>query len=265
MSNRQRPETAFVLAAGLGTRMRPLTETMPKAMVRVDGRPLIDHALDRVAAAGIGRAVVNLHHFAEILERHLGARSTPPGIALADERGLLLDTGGGLAGAAALLGEGPVLALNADAIFAGPEPLPPLLDAWAGAPAFDALLLLVPRAATVGYTRPGDFFLEAEQAAGAIGRPRRRGEAAAAPYVYTGAQVLGPAARAIAAEVGAEAPVFSLNAVWDRLLAADRLGAVVWPVGAGTPAPDARWVDVGTPAGIGEAEAALAAWARGGA
>ncbi|MEL7173948.1 MAG: hypothetical protein AAFN05_13410, partial [Pseudomonadota bacterium] len=212
--------------------------------------------------AGIERAVVNLHHFADLLESHLAARSAPPAIALSDERPALLDTGGGLAGADALLGEGPVLALNSDAIFAGPEPMPALLQAWGAAAGIDALLLLVPRAATVGYTRAGDFFLEAGAHSGAVGHPRRRGDAATAPYVYTGAQVLGPAARAIATEIAAETPVFSLNAVWDRLLATGRLGALVWPVGAGTAAPGGLWVDVGTPAGIGEAEAALAASAR---
>ncbi|MEM9765476.1 MAG: hypothetical protein AAF968_23750, partial [Pseudomonadota bacterium] len=174
----------------------------------------------------------------------------------------LLDTGGGLAGAHALLGVGPVLALNSDAIFAGPEPMPPLIQAWSATTGIDALLLLAPRAATVWYTRPGDFFLEAEPHHCAVGRPRRRADAATAPYVYTGAQVLGSAARAMAAEIAAETPVFSLNAVWDRLLANGRLGAMVWPVGAGTAAPGGLWVDVGTPAGIGAAEAALAAAAR---
>ncbi|MEM9763605.1 MAG: sugar phosphate nucleotidyltransferase, partial [Pseudomonadota bacterium] len=127
MSEQPMPQSAFVLAAGLGTRMRPLTETMPKAMVPVAGRPLIDHALDRVAASGIARAVVNLHHFADLLEHHLAARPAAPATQVSDERQALLDTGGGLAGAHALLGVGSVLALNSDAIFAGPEPMPPLI------------------------------------------------------------------------------------------------------------------------------------------
>ncbi|MEO1725268.1 MAG: nucleotidyltransferase family protein [Pseudomonadota bacterium] len=260
---RHRPEAALVLAAGRGTRMRPLTDTVPKALVHVAGQPLVDHALDRVAGASLRRAVVNLHHHADQLEAHLAARPSTScarpslDIALSDERACLLDTGGGLAQAAGPLGEGPVVALNADAIFAGPEPLVALLDAWTSDHGFDALLLLVQREATRGYTRPGDFFLDA---ASAIGTPRRRGEADSAPYVYTGAQVLSPAARAIAAEIAREDPVFSMNLVWDRLLAEGRLGATLWPVGPGFPAARGAWIDVGTPAGIAEAEAALERW-----
>ncbi|MEM7497608.1 MAG: nucleotidyltransferase family protein [Pseudomonadota bacterium] len=253
------PRAALVLSAGLGTRMRPLTERIPKALVPVAGRALVDHALDRVAAA-LPRAVVNLHHFAPMLEAHLEGRHGPPKVDLSDERAALLDTGGALAAAVGVLGEGAVAVLNSDAVFAGPEPLPCLIDAWPAAAGWaDLLMLLVPRAAARGYTRPGDFFL-AEGAAPAA--PGRRGARGGAPFVYTGAQIVGPRARDIAAGIASETPAFSMNAVWDRLLAEGRLAAIAWPVGPGTGAPVGAWCDVGTPAGIAEAEEALAAWAR---
>ncbi|MEM6676427.1 MAG: nucleotidyltransferase family protein [Pseudomonadota bacterium] len=247
------PQSALVLAAGRGTRMRPLTERMPKALVPVAGRALVDRALDHVTAAGIEKATVNLHHFADQLDAHLSTRSKPM-ITLSDERDALLDTGGGLAAASHLLGDGPVITLNADAVFAGPEPLMVLKAAWADCDA-DLLMLLVPREATVGYTRPGDFFLAHDGAA-----PHRRGPAPSAPFVFTGAQIAGPRARTIAASIADEEPVFSLNLVWDRLLSEGRLAAVRWPVGPGTAAAQGAWADVGTPAGIAEAEGALARW-----
>jgi MurNAc alpha-1-phosphate uridylyltransferase len=233
------PQAAMVLAAGLGTRMRPLTERMPKAMVPVAGRALVDHALDRVAEAGIPRATVNLHHMGDMLAAHLAGR-THPEIALSREDGLLLDTGGGVARAqrAGLLGDGAFAVLNSDAIWTGASPLRRLAGAWAPG-RMDALMLLVPRERARGYTRAGDFFLDADG-----GAPRRRGGAGAASHVFTGAQILAPAAL----EGVPEGP-FSLNIVWDRLLASGRLAAVVH---------DGAWVDVGTPAGIAEAEAALA-------
>ncbi|MGF1551192.1 MAG: nucleotidyltransferase family protein [Paracoccaceae bacterium] len=239
---RPAPEAAMVLAAGLGTRMRPLTDRVPKAMVEVGGQSLIHRALDRVAAAGAPRAVVNLHHFADALEAHIAARRAPA-VVFSDERARLLDTGGGVAHALPLLGEAPFLALNADAVFAGPEPLTLLAETWRRmADDMLALMLLVPRERAWAYTRPGDFFLDADG-----GVPARRGGAGHAPYVFTGAQVLSPAVFDPAERVGGEA--FSLNPVWDRLIAARRLRAVIYP---------GAWVDVGTPAGIAEAEAALA-------
>ncbi|MEO0823264.1 MAG: nucleotidyltransferase family protein [Pseudomonadota bacterium] len=242
---RPRPiEAAMVLAAGRGTRMRPLTERMPKALVRVAGHTLVDRALDRVAAAGIARAVVNIHHFAPMLAAHLAGRAGPPAIALSDETEALLETGGGVRRALPLLGPAPFLVLNADAVFAGPDPLGPLLAAWDPA-RMDALMLLVPRSATRGYTRPGDFLLSAE---GAV--PERRGARETAPLVYSGAQVLAPGALD-----GTPEGAFSLNPVWDRLIDAGRLAAVTYP---------GLWADVGTPAGIAEAEAALAEAEAGG-
>jgi len=232
------PDTAMILAAGFGTRMRPLTEARPKPLIPVAGRALIDHALDRVAAAGLCRAVINLHDRAEMIRAHLAGR-TAPRLAFSEERPDILDTGGGVAEASrrGLLGTGPVHVLNSDAIWTGPEPLATLSAAWDGA-RMDALLLLVPRDRALNYTRAGDFLLEG-------GRPVRRGTAPAAPYVYTGAQILGRGARE-----GLPRGAFSLNRVWDALLARDRLAAVVHR---------GAWVDVGTPAGIAAAEAALAA------
>ncbi|MEM6422269.1 MAG: nucleotidyltransferase family protein [Pseudomonadota bacterium] len=238
------PTVAMVLAAGRGARMRPLTDTRPKPLIEVAGRTLIDHALDRVDAAGVSRAVVNLHHHPEQMVSHLAA-CTRPAITLSDEREALLDTGGGVLKALPLLGDDAFFILNSDAIWAGPEPLIMLAEAWRSLPADTAaLMLLVERDRAEGYTRPGDFFLEVEGAA-----PRRRGTADTAPLVFTGAQILRADAFASPA-AGALGEAFSLNPIWDALMAAGRLRAITWP---GT------WVDVGTPPGIALAEAVLAA------
>lgn len=241
--------TAMVLAAGKGTRMRPLTDRMAKAMIPVAGQPLIDHALSRVAAAGIAQAVVNLHAHADGLQAHLAARAAPPAIRVSDERDALLETGGGVLAALPMLGDGPFVTLNGDAIWAGPEPIVNLLHAWSKArAATEALMLLVPRHRAHGYTRPGDFFLDAE-----LGPPRRRGDAEVAPFVFTGAQVMRPSAFDGLAEMGIAGPhgrpAFSLNPVWDALAARGTLAAVIW---------EGDWVDVGTPDGIPVAEALLA-------
>ena len=233
------PEAAFILAAGLGTRMRPLTNERPKALLRVSGRTLLDRAIDRAVEGGARRIVVNAHHCAEMIHAHCAARAAPP-IAVSDERHRLLDTGGGAKRALPLIGPAPFFALNADALWTGPPPLTALAAAWDPA-RMDALLLLVATPRARGYTRPGDFFLE-----GAT--PRRRDAAPTAPYVYTGAQIVAPGAFADTPD-----GPFSMNLVWDRLLAAGRLAAV---------AHDGGWVDVGTPAGLAEAEAALAAERR---
>lgn len=229
------PDTAMILAAGEGTRMRPLTRWRPKPLLPVAGRALLDHTLDRAAEAGTRRVVVNIHHLGERIRAHLSRRRRPE-IAISDETEALLDTGGGVRRARPLLGEGPVFVLNADSVWTGPAPLPALTRAW-DPTRMDALLLLVPRAAARAYARPGDFFLAAD------GRPVRRGEAPSAPYVYTGAQII----RAGAFADGPEGP-FSANLIWDRMLAAGRLFAAVHEGG---------WIDVGTPAGLDAAEAAL--------
>lgn len=228
---RSAPHTAMVLAAGFGTRMGALTAAKPKPMLPVNGRPLIDHALDRCVEAGVRRAVVNLHYRGDQIRDHLAKRT---GLSvLFSEEAEILETGGGVIHAAPLLGADPFYTINSDAIWAGPQPLPCLAAAWDD-DRMDALLLLVRRQDAVGYTRAGDFELTA-------GRPVRRGAAASAPYVYTGAQILSPRALRHAPPQAA----FSLNLIWDALLASGRLFAVVH---------DGPWVDVGTPDGLTLAE-----------
>lgn len=233
--------SAMVLAAGFGTRMGALTAARPKPLLPVAGRTLIDHALDAVAAAGVRRAVVNLHYLGAQIRAHLAGR-TAPEIAFSEEAPQILDTGGGVVQALPLLGPGAFYALNSDAVFAGCNPLGRLAAAWDPA-RMDALLLLVPIARARAYARAGDFFLDAEG-----GSPRRRGGEPSAPLVFTGAQILAPAATQ-----GAPTGPFSLNLVWDRLIDGGRLAAISYPD---------DWVDVGTPGGLAEAERALTATSR---
>ena len=234
-------ETAMVLAAGFGTRMRPLTEHCPKPLIEVAGRTMLDRALDRASAAGVRRAVVNLHYLGDMIRAHLAARQTPE-IVFSEEMPEILETGGGIAQALPLLGDAPFYAINSDAVWAGGNPLSALADAW-NPGRMDGLLLLVPRTKAIAHAGPGDFFRDAANA------PARRGTAATAPFVYTGAQILRPDAFA-----GAPAGPFSVNLIWDRLLASGRLGATVF---------GGVWADVGTPQGLVEAEAALAGLEKG--
>jgi MurNAc alpha-1-phosphate uridylyltransferase len=228
----------MILAAGLGTRMRPLTDNCPKPLLAIDGRSLIDRALDHAEAAGVRRAVVNLHYLGRMIRDHLAGRAAPE-IVFSDEQPEVLGTGGGIARALSLLGSAPFYAINSDAVWVGPNPLEALATAWEPS-RMDALLLLAPRERARNYTRAGDFFLSNEG-----DMPVWRGEAEAAPMVYTGAQIISPAVFASAPE-GA----FSL---WDALTAWDRVAAVTY---------SASWVDVGTPAGLAAAEAALREAAR---
>jgi MurNAc alpha-1-phosphate uridylyltransferase len=230
------PSAGMALAAGFGTRMRPLTDATPKALLRAGGRTLLDRAIDRMAEAGARRVVVNLHHLAAQVRAHLATRAAPE-ILFSEEFPDILETGGGLRRALPLLGPAPFFALNADAVWTGASPTRALAAAWRPA-AMDALLLLVPRDRAAAYTRPGDFAIDPD------GRPRRR-TGDTAPLVYTGAQIVSPAAFADAPD-GA----FSMNLVWDRLAARGRLFAAVH---------DGGWIDVGTPAGLDAADAALAA------
>lgn len=224
----------MVLAAGFGTRMRPLTDHRPKALLQVAGRTLLDRAIDACVAGGAARVVVNVHYLADQVRAHLAAR-TAPEIVISDERGAILETGGGLRRALPLLGAAPFHAVNADSVWTGAAPAPTLARAWDGA-RMDALLLLVRREDALAYTRAGDFSL------GADGRPARR-DGDSAPFVYTGAQIVAPRAFD-----GAPEGAFSMNLIWDRLLARGRLFAVVHRGG---------WVDVGTPEGLAVADAAL--------
>ena len=225
---------AMVMAAGKGTRMRPLTDRVPKPLVEVAGKPLIDHALARLSEIGIEQAVVNVHHLADQLEMHLGEH-TAPSITISDERALLLETGGGLIRALPHLGSEPFLVINSDAIWTGQNALAPLIEAW-DSTRMDALLLLTRREDAIGYSRAGDFFLKDL-------RLSRRGDASTAPFVYTGAQIINP--RCLK---GFIAEPFSLNLVWDQLIPAGRACGVVG---------GASWCDVGTPEGRDLAEAAL--------
>ena len=228
-----RPTALMIFAAGLGTRMGELTRDRPKPLIPVAGRPLLDHALALARAAGIRRIVVNTHAHAGQVADHLARVAPDAAVSHEPER---LETGGGLKHALPLLGPGPVFTLNADIVWHGPNPLAALAAAWR--PGMGALLALVPREAAVGHDGPGDFFRAAD------GRLARRGTAASAPFVYAGAGIIDPAALA-----GFDGPAFSLNPVWDRLIAQGRLFGVVHTGG---------WVDVGRPEGIALAEAELA-------
>jgi MurNAc alpha-1-phosphate uridylyltransferase len=231
------PKTAMVLAAGLGTRMRPLTDTMSKPLVKVAGRALIDHVLDRLADAGVERAVVNVHHFAEQIVAHVAARKRPQ-ITISDERGVLLDTGGGVVKALPLLGGAPFFHLNADTIWIdGVTPNLKRLAESFDAAAMDALLLLAPAAGSIGYAGRGDFLMAAD------GRLTPRPERDLAPFVYAGAAILSP-------RLFADAPAgkFSLTALFHRAAATGRLSGLRL---------EGLWMHVGTPDAIAAAEAAI--------
>lgn len=236
-----RPERAMVLAAGLGTRMMPLTEALPKPLIPIAGRPLIDHALGRLAASGIAHVVVNTHYLAERLAAHLAGR-TGQRITVLHEPALL-GTGGGVANALPDLapdaGDPPFFVANADALWRdGPVPaLDRLAAAW-DETAMDALLLLVPRAAAVGMAGAGDFHRAAD------GRLRRRTGEEVAPCFYAGMQL-------VHRRLFDDAPdgAFSVVPLWDRAAVAGRLFGLIH---------DGAWFHVGTPAAVAETEAALA-------
>lgn len=230
-------DKAMVLAAGLGTRMRPLTDTIPKPLVPVDGRALIDWVLDRVAQAGIGDAVVNVHHHADLLEAHLKGRSAPR-ITISDERGRLLETGGGIVKALPALGAAPFLAINSDTIWVeGARPNIVRLMERFDPEQMDVLLLLAASALSIGYDGLGDFLMDTE------GRLVRRGERLVAPFVYAGACVLKPALFAGMAE-----EPFSLNRIFDTAAEAGRLFGLRL---------EGVWMHVGTPDAIALAEEAI--------
>lgn len=232
------PDVAMLMAAGLGKRMRPLTATRPKPLVEVAGKPLIDHALDRVRAAGIGRVVVNVHYLADALEAHLARRAGDLDIAISNERAALLETGGGVAHALPLLGDQPFIVANADNLWVdGPiDALHLLASRWDDA-TMDALLLVVPLARANCHKGPGDFHMDA------MGRLSRRRPARVAPFVYTGVQLVHP-------RLFADVPegAFSTNLLWDRAIARGRAHGVVH---------QGLWFDVGHPAAIPATEALL--------
>ena len=232
------PQAAMVLAAGFGQRMRPLTDNMPKPLVKVAGRALIDHVLDRLADAGVARAVVNVHYLAEQIERHVAAR-TAPRVTISDERGVLLDTGGGVVKALPLLGDAPFFHINSDTIWIdGVKPnLARLADSFDAA-TMDALLLLAPGAGSIGYTGRGDFLMASD------GRLRARPERDVAPFVYAGAAILSPRLFD-----GAPQGAFSLTKLFTRAIEAGRLHGLRM---------EGLWMHVGTPEAITEAEQAIA-------
>lgn len=228
----------MVLAAGLGTRMRPLSDTRPKPLVPVAGKTLIDHVLDGLAAAGVTRAAVNVHYLADVIEAHLERRSGAPAIIVSDERDALLDTGGGVKKALPLLRNGPFFIHNSDALWRdeGGSALNAMAGLWDPS-AMDALLLLAARDTSLGYPGKGDFFLDE------AGRLARRGDAASAPFVFAGVSLSDTRLFA-----GAPAGAFSLNLLWDRALKQGRLfGARL----------EGEWMHIGTPEAVVEAEARL--------
>ncbi len=232
------PNTAMVLAAGLGTRMRPLTEHMPKPLIKVAGKALMDYALDRFAAAGVARAVVNVHYLADQVEDHVRRRGAPE-IIISDERDVLLETGGGLKHAHAALGDEPVFCTNTDAIMIdakGGEEACAMLAAQWDAAAMDALLLLVPIERTSGYDGRGDFDHADD---GQI--KLRAGETA--PHVFTGLQII---SSSLIAE-GPDGP-FSTRILWDKAAARGRLHGAIY---------SGDWLHVGDAEGLAAAEARL--------
>jgi len=231
--------TAMVLSAGYGARMRPLTVTMPKPLVPLMGRTLIDHVLDRLAGAGVETAIVNVHYLPEQIEAHMRARaSRPPKTVISDERPLLLDTGGGAKKALPLLGEGPFFIHNSDSVWGeGVTPaLPNMLRLW-DASRMDCLLLLAPLSTSIGYAARGDFDMAPD------GRLSRRGERQVVPFAFAGVSLC----TAALFEDAPDGP-FSLNVLWDQALAKGRLYGVRL---------DGRWMHVGTPQSLEEAEAAF--------
>ena len=234
------PETAMIMAAGLGKRMRPLTATRPKPLVEVAGRPLIDHVFQRLRSAGVKRAVVNVHYLADTLEAHLKNRVKDIDIAVSDERGRLMETGGGIVQARDLIGDKPFLVVNSDNLWIdGPVDAIRLLAARWDDAAMDALLLMVPLARAHNHGGQGDFHLAPD---GRIIKRRQPGRPA--PLVYTGVQILSP--RVI--QDWPEGP-FSTMLFWERAIAAGRAYGLVH---------QGLWFDVGTPGAIGKTEAILA-------
>lgn len=222
------PDALMLFAAGFGTRMGALTKDRPKPLIQVSGRPLIDHALDLVDDLRPARVVANVHYRADQMTAHL----TPKGIEISHEAPEILETGGGLRAALPLLGPGPVFTLNTDAIWAGPNPLRLLREAW-DPDRMDALLMCIPVAQAIGHAGTGDFTRDAQ------GRITR-----GPGLIYGGTQIVKPEGLH---DVPQDA--FSLNLLWDRMHERGRLYALEYP---------GRWCDVGRPEGIALAEGLIA-------
>jgi MurNAc alpha-1-phosphate uridylyltransferase len=233
------PNCAMVLAAGLGTRMRPHNGHIPKPLVEIGGKSLIDYVLDRLAEAGVERAVVNVHYLADAIERHLASRQRPQ-IIISDERGALLGTGGGIAKALPQFRNAPFFLVNSDTVWLdGVKPnFGRLADAF-DPDLMDALLLLAPTTDSIGYGGRGDYAMDPD------GCLRRSGEAEVVPFVYAGAAILSPTLFA-----HAPAGAFPLTLLFDRAGERRRLHGLRL---------EGLWMHVGTPDAVAAAEAALAA------
>ena len=232
------PKTAMILAAGLGQRMRPLTDDKPKALVEVAGKPLIGHLLDALQKAGVEKIVINVHYLPGILRKWIHEHPLNGRIIISDESDEILDTGGGIKSALPHLGPGSFYAANCDSFFpdAGDNPFLVLNNAWKP-DVMDGLLLLKETAQAFGYDHNGDFFLGENET---LSRPEKD---EAAPFAYVGLQILTP-------KLFAEEPegVFSLNKVYDQALASNKLCGVAYP---------GRWFHIGTQAALAKAEAIL--------
>lgn len=239
MPAKSSPKMAMVLAAGLGQRMRPLTDVRPKPLVIVAGKTLLDHTLDRLAQAGVERAIINVHYLADQIEAHLATRAAPR-ITISDERDELLETGGGVVKALPLLGNAPFFHLNSDTLWIdGVRPNLTRLAENFDIDTMDALLLLAPAVTSIGYDGKGDYFMQAD------GRLTRRGAQDVAPFVFAGAAILSPALF-----VDAPQGAFSLTRLFDRAMEAGRLHGLRM---------EGVWMHVGTLRAIAQAEAAIAA------
>jgi len=230
-------KAAMVLAAGFGKRMRPLTDRTPKPLLKLGGRALIDHALDRLAEAGIQRAVVNVHYFADQIETHLRGRKLPQ-IVISDERQSILETGGGVRKALPHFESQPFIVHNSDTVWSegARSNIRLLMEAW-DAERMAAILLLARRESSIGYEGLGDFHRDAS------GRLKRRSKGEETPYVFAGVSILKPE---LFDGIGDEA--FSLNVVFDRAIAGNALfGAVL----------DGTWMHAGTPEALLQAESHL--------
>jgi len=232
------PQTAMVLAAGLGTRMKPLTDDRPKALVTVNGRALIDHVLDRLVAAGVKRAVVNVHAFADLLEAHV-KRRTDIEIVISDERAQLMETGGGIKQALPLLGDSPFVVCNIDSVWEEPagSAIARLARDYDPARA-PVRLMLAGMDQCLGFDGAGDFFMDEH------GALTFRGQMPHAPWAYMGAYVMDPTIMA-----NELLEPFSMTRVWRPLAEQGRLHGA--PLGG-------YWMHVGDPRARAEAEARVA-------
>lgn len=215
MSNPKIPKQAMLLAAGMATRMRPMSETIPKALVEIEGRTVLDYCLDRLTEAGVEKIVINTHHLGEKIEKHVAGRSGPEIIFSREEE--LLETGGGIAKALPCFGDDPFIVINAKMLWSdGPTPmLERLAEMWDD-DRMDGLLLVHETVEAFGYQGRGDFLVDP------LGQVTRRPEIEVAPYVFTGTQILHP-------RLFTDIPegAFSLNLLYDRAMEEGRLFAVV--------------------------------------